>query len=373
MKLAAAFAFAAFLLLLAQLAQAAGPGDFKTKYGMAFQNRLDDWWTIAVAAILASVFFNTLVYMAGMATESQHLKNYAKAEFLQVTASSFMIFFASALLYDLSSGGSAMDLMAETLGTGQSTIDCAAVEGGKFGIWNDYSNFGSGPMGAFKCKVQEKIDALERAYNNQVETNKADERAASVCINLFSVPVYCGDWDLGLHTQVEKAHLVSTKIVGLLMPLHAQFVLAEYMQKNMLTVFLPLGLLLRIFQVTRGVGGLFIAMAIGFFFIFPTFFLLTDPTFVKADARVDDMQQGMCFTGFKGASVVLAGVLTPTGTSQASALATASAEEMVFQLTIGTMFYPFVALVLTLAFIRAMTPLLGGDMGELMKMVSRLG
>ena len=37
------------------------------------------------------------------------------------------------------------------------------------------------------------------------------------------------------------------------------------------------------------------------------------------------------------------------------------------------MFYPFVALVITLIFIRAMTPLLGGDTGELMKMVARLG
>jgi hypothetical protein len=363
----------AFILLLSGLAHSGSAGDFKTKYGDTFRNRLDSWWNLGIAAILISVFFNALVYMAGMATESQHLKSYAKAEFLQVTASSMMIFFASALLYDLTSGGSAMDLMAAILGTGQSTIDCAAVSGGKFLIWNDYPSFGSGPIGAFKCKVQEKINALDAAYHNTVEANKADERFTSVCINLFSVPVYCGDWDLAMHTQVEKAHLVSTKIVGLLMPLHAQFVLAEYIQKNMLAVFLPMGLMLRIFPVTRGVGGLFIALAIGFFFIWPTFFLLTDPTFVKADARVDDMAKGMCFTGFKGATVVLAGVLSPTGGSGAGSLATASAEEMVYQLTIGTLFYPFVALVLTLAFIRALTPLLGGDMGELMKMVSRLG
>ena len=61
------------------------------------------------------------------------------------------------------------------------------------------------------------------------------------------------------------------------------------------------------------------------------------------------------------------------GAAAGETLALDNGKLLLFQLTISVMFYPFVSLVITLIFIRAMTPLLGGDMGELMKMVARLG
>ena len=35
------------------------------------------------------------------------------------------------------------------------------------------SQFGAGPMGAFKCKIQEKITALDNAYNNVYNSTSA--------------------------------------------------------------------------------------------------------------------------------------------------------------------------------------------------------
>jgi hypothetical protein len=102
--------------------------------------------------------------------------------------------------------------------------------------------------------------------------------------------------------------------------------------------------------------------------------MLTDPTFIKVNSPPDQpRQEGICFTGFRGSSVLLPGIVTVGGAGQLSDIATAQGLDLVYVLTISTVFYPFVALVLTLIFVRAMTPLLGGDMGELMKMVSRLG
>ena len=195
-----------------------------------------------------------------------------------------------------------------------------------------------------------------------------------MCYYLFGVPVWCGAWDLPTHQRVEQAHLLASKMTDISVSLNAQYVLAEYVQKNMLTVFLPFGLVLRIFPLTRGVGGLFIALGVGFFFVWPTFFMLTDPTFIKVNNPPDQpRQEGICFTGFRGSSVLLSGIVTVGGTGQQSDIALASGLDLVYTMTIGTVFYPFVALALTLIFVRAMTPLLGGDMGELMKMVSRLG
>ena len=115
---------------------------------------------------------------------------------------------------------------------------------------------------------------------------------------------------------------------------------------------------------------------IGFFFVWPTFFLLTDPSFVRVNEPANPSaanQVGMCFTGFRGASIVLQNVIGKDSEGGAAeTLAIENGKLLVFQLTTSILFYPFVALVITLIFIRAMTPLLGGDLGELMKMVARL-
>jgi len=382
-RLAPIFALAAFAILaFSGIAHAADAfEDYLGNQQKYFQNRVNSWWQIAVVAILICVFFNVLVYMLGSFLSSQEIKNYAKAEFLQVSASSLMIFFAVALLFTVTSGGgpdptnvSAFDFMGGLLGTGASSISCAAVPNGIFKIWEGDTQFGSGPIAAFKCKLQEKINALDNAFAKVAKYNGEKERLTSMCNYLFGVPVWCGDWNLDLHKEVEQSHLVAQKITDLSVSLHAQFVLAEYVQKNMLTVFLPFGLVLRIFPLTRGVGGLFIAIGVGFFFVWPTFFLLSDPSFVKVNNPPDQpTQQGLCFTGFRGSAVLLAGLVYNTESGEQSDLAIAEGKELVYMMTIGTMFYPFVALVLTLIFIRAMTPLLGGDMGDLMKMVSRLG
>ena len=368
------------LLLLAKLAFSSGGADFEAyvqAQHQAFQNRVDGWWQLAIIAILICISFNTLVYMLGFALESQEVKNYAKAEFLQVSASSLMIFFAVALIFEVSSGGvtvAAFDFMGDLLGNGDSSISCAAATGGRFILWKGDSQFGKGPIGAYKCKLQEKIDAVDNAYDAVKAGNMPVEETLSMCYYLLGIPVWCNSWDLPTHQRVEKAHLLASKMTDISVSLNAQYVLAEYIQKNMLSVFLPFGLVLRIFPLTRGVGGLFIAMGVGFFFVWPTFFMLTDPTFIKVNNPPDQpRQEGICFTGFRGSSVLMAGIATVGGTGQQSDIAIAQGTDLIYVMTIGTVFYPFVALVLTLIFVRAMTPLLGGDMGELMKMVSRLG
>ncbi|VVC01729.1 Uncharacterised protein [uncultured archaeon] len=326
------------------------------------------WLQLGVVALSICIAFNTLMYMAGSALQSEHLKKYAEGEFLHVTASSMLIFFSVFLLSQFMGPGGTGGFAQDYLGGG-SIVSCAAMPSGYYKIFIDDA-FGSGPLGAFKCKLQEKITALDKAYDNLFKENMGQERFTSLCISAFGVPVYCGDWSLQKHQQVEMNHLVANKIVGLLMPLHAEFVLVEYIQNNMLTVFLPLGLLLRILPVTRGVGGLFIAVAIGFYFVFPIFYILTDPTYVKIDQAAADMQAGMCFSGFKGVAVVLSSQYVNAGDT---GLALGNASELVFQLSIATLFYPFVAFVIAMIFIRAVTPLLGGDTGELMRMAMRLG
>ena len=363
------------LLILLASAHAADP-TFLTKYQNMFTNQMDNWQQMAMAAILIGVFFNALIYMFGRLIDSESMKRYAKVELLQVTASALMIFFAVELLFTLSTGSGITFITDNVIGS-ESYVSCGAENSGKFYIWHPGSRFGVGPIGAFKCKLQEKITALDKIYGDIVKKNKDKEIYTSTCFSLFSVPVYCGDWDIAVHQKVEQAHLLAAKIVGLLIPLHAQYALAGYIENNMLSVFLPLGLILRILPITRGVGALFISVAVGFFFIWPTFFILTDPTFVhvgETESPSQERQEGACFTGFKGTSILLSSVIGENSEAGAGeSFGLSDPGQLVFQLGVTAQFYPFVSLVITLVFIRVLTPLLGGEMGDLTRMISRLG
>jgi len=366
----------AALLILSALAFANQVDDMRNTYAGILGGRLTHWDGVAMAAVMICFLLAALVYMFGKAIGSDPLVRYAKTELLQVAASSLIIFFIVELLFTLSTG-SGFDFMVKVIGA-DSYIPCGAAPLGKFYIWSDNGEFGAGPIGAFKCKLQEKISGLEGAYGEVEKGNKWRERFTSTCFMLFSVPVYCGDWSMSMHKKVEEAHLLATKITSLLISLHAQYVLASYVEKNMLAVFLPLGILLRIFPLTRGAGGLFISMALGFFFIWPTFYLLTDPTFVHVDEPETpslDRQPGMCFNGFKGTAIILSQAIGGDDGAAASEgfASVENAKLLVYQLDVATQFYPFVSLVVTLAFMKFMTPLFGGDMGDFTRMVSRLG
>ena len=229
-----------------------------------------------------------------------------------------------------------------------------------------------GPIAAMECKLQEHINEINKMYNDIYTANLNAERKESTCVILFGTQVWCGSWDMAIHKSVEQAHLLGEKIVPLQIALHAQYALAMYIANNMLSVFLPLGILLRIFPFTRGVGGLFIAIAIGFYIVFPVMYVLFDPSLVRAEStRPSALMQDpdMCFVGFKGSVVVLSDI--PTVVRASGALYTEAGSRLA-QLTVNILFYPFIALALTLVFIRSAAPLLGGDTGDIMRAVAKL-
>ena len=182
-----AVAFALGLFILSNIVSADITGDFIQHFGGIFANHLSGWQWYAVLAISICFFFNIIVYMAGKALMSESLQRYALSEFMQVTASALMIAFAAQLMYSLATG-SGMDLMVDVIGS-NSVVACGAAPNGVFSIWQNDPNFGVGPLGAFRCKLQEKITALDGAYDKVYEGNKMNEVWASTCIMFFGIPV----------------------------------------------------------------------------------------------------------------------------------------------------------------------------------------
>jgi len=313
------------------------------------------WQSIALLAVLISFFIDATLLMLGYGFQLEGLKRWAKAELLQTTASALLVI----LLVSLVTLGLNTALGA-VIG-GESTIICE----GKQQTINE-----SGTIGFVKCKLCEEAVQLNQLYNQLFQKNLGVERAASVIVSIAGVPIY--DGQMVYFEDVQKAHFLGEKIVPLLVSLQAQWVLMNYISANMLMFFLPLGIILRIFPFTRGIGGLFIAIAIGLYVVFPTLYIMNDPTYVRTvSAPTEGDQFNQCYPGFGGV-VTLVSSFETGGDIGGTVLSYESTAELLAEVTINIMFFPFIAFAATIVFISVLTPLLGGDMGEMMTMITKV-
>ncbi|MDE1798681.1 MAG: hypothetical protein KGH63_04740 [Candidatus Micrarchaeota archaeon] len=332
-----------------------------------------NWYAFAMIALAICVLANALVYVAGRTFSLPSVERFAQAEFFQVTASAIMIVAVVFLLnagfdYIMSPGG-LLPSDTTTLCMGQSLkVYETQSPSGQF----------SGPLAVVQCKLQEKIDYTEALYALAWQNNANVESLTTECTYMLGIPVYCFDWDSALHAKMEQAHLLANRLVPLGISLHAQYMFVQYLANNMLAVFLPIGLVLRIFPFLRGLGGLMIAIAIGFYIVFPIAFILLDPSTVRPAASSLIPQTGApmpaCYNTFSGmVSSLTPASLTATTTGAAENLPDAQqlGQELA-KLQIEGFFNPLAALAVTLLFISAATPLLGGDSGEIMHFLTKV-
>ncbi|MFH0927657.1 MAG: hypothetical protein V1822_03695 [Candidatus Micrarchaeota archaeon] len=327
-----------------------------------------DWRPWALAAIAICILANTLVYVLARAFSMPSVERFAVSEFYQVTASAIMIF-VLVMVAD-----SAFGVVELVLPQGTATVCAGAAQD----VWAyQRSGWVMGPLGIVQCKLEEKIAYLEDLYNRAYENNRKVEWLTTSCVYFMSFPVYCFDWDTSLHAEMERSHYIANRIAPIAINLHGQYMFADYIAKNMLAVFLPLGILLRIFPVFRGIGGLFIAIAIAFYFVFPIAYIMLDPTTVRPPPSSvlpsnNMAEPNACFDSFSGFVDMI--TAPPQAISNAAA-ASGDPNQVGTELAkmqIEAFFYPLVSLGAAILFIVAIAPVLGGDSGNIMRFLSKV-
>ena len=344
-------------------AQSSGIGYYGE--GTGLQIRLTAWSGLITVAILAIVLVNALFYAIGHAFSIDSVKRYAESELLQVTVSTLLIALSVMILMVLT----AFALQAYK----NSNLSSCSELSGMFltfsqpPIETDPEN----PLDYVDCNVRAKILALENLYNVVYESNLPTERSAYSCQYLFGLQIYCGYFDL--QQEVETAHLYAAKIVPLLTLLQGERALIQYIGQNMLPIFMSLGLVLRMFQFTRGIGGLFIALALGFYFVFPLVYVVIDPTqFKDVASYVQPLPESVsqqCYDTFAGSVTLIS--LAQMDTNTIVSLFE-DIGGMLAELTLGVVFYPFIAFSVTLLFVNTTAPILGGDAGDIVRAVSKI-
>jgi hypothetical protein len=312
------------------------------------------WLPICMMAILVSALFNGLIFIIGKSISSQNLERYAISEMLNTAATAIM---AVILIASLTQ---ALDFVG---GMGSVTCDGEVIKA---------------PIDGDMCRTNEFLHKIGDKYDYVRDADHFPEIEYSLMVTLLGVPVYAGAWmNDAVFKEVETYHSIAYICVNLMIALSAKMFMLQYIKENMLTVFLPLGILLRTFHFTRGIGAFFMSIAIGFFFVYPTVCFIMDSSFAAAATEPslpDIISVGMCNIPMFGSFSFGSAALQSTSRSGAAAGISLSNDLATFVAeTQATLLYNnLVAFAIALTFIRFATTILGGDITPFLGMVGKL-
>ncbi len=92
----------------------------------------------------------------------------------------------------------------------------------------------------------------------------------STYLGLMGIPVFQGSWWSGIYKRVSEVQFLTQKGTELAFFLAAEYYVLDYISKYMLAIFLPIGIVLRAMKITRGIGALFISIAIALYYVYPS-------------------------------------------------------------------------------------------------------
>ena len=332
----------------------------------SFYQNWGGWTTIAVIAAITSIIINAILLMFGRGFSIKDLEKFAESEILQAGATALM---AISLIWLVSQA--------------QSYVYSSQLVRGTYNCFGEVRQLGqeegegfNDALDAARCSIQQKAQAIASIQERAISGN--DVRglfyAYNIQIGIIGITIYKGDYVTTLYKTLENWRFINNFATTLLVGLNSVSFLMLYVKRNMLTLFLPLGILLRGFYFTRGPGAFLMSLAIGMYFIFPILYVILDPAFIPTPVPPSALNppagSNLCYPTFTSASVMLSTVQQHvlsggTVTSQ-------SASEDLRKVYTTLLLHPLIALFLTLAFVRYLMTVLGGDTYELTKLVTKV-
>ncbi|MFA6035862.1 MAG: hypothetical protein WC759_02795 [Candidatus Micrarchaeia archaeon] len=318
--------------------------------------------SLALTIVMTLIFAIAVFYMLATAMRNERLKRWLVGELMQAFASALMIVGIVAIALFISQAS--LQLVSSTT---TSQFQATVTDWGLTGTGITGGNV-AGPIDYLQQKLVLTDALLDKEYQYVVNTNMHVERAEWTCFIFFGVEIKCG-WDL--HPKVEALHALAYKLVQLRIAVNAEMVLVQYILANFLSVLLPIGIVLRALPFTRGAGGLIIAIVLGFYFVFPLLFTLSDlalntqlhPPSIPAEI------QACVFNDNDAAFAATAADLPFVNSSDAIV---GNAREMLVALILDVILMPLLILAATVLFIRAISPMLGSESQDVVYGISKL-
>lgn len=345
-----------------------------------------EWIVVSILAVMIAFLLNLIIWMFAHAFNAQELERGAKAEMLQSAATAFLVIFIVFMLNSMQDFA-----IYQFFGSPESTVDCG---GHAIKLSQLQAEGNVGAMAVVKCRMIEQANELaklQKAVYESVDGVFSESTpfnvfgapysffnvfmALSIYNSVLAIPVFQGTYVDAWYSAAESYRLLNYLTTSFLIGLNALIVFIDYISQNMLAFYLPVGLILRSFQPTRGIGAFFIALALGMYFIYPVLFVITDPGFQKVDISLqkpNPAKPELCFPTFSGASTIT-DQQSQTGQDVSANLGSIKAGVIIFQkIYTVVMLRPFIILAITLIFVRYMMFLLGGEPYEIMRAVAKM-
>jgi len=329
---------------------------------------LDNWAPLSALAVATSLVIHTGFLMVAKAFSIKEFENYALSEILQALATAVMIGFLLVMV------NGALEL-AQTYIAGDVVCNGKALH---IGLGSEADSVMDEAYDAIRCRLQEKA-AVVASIQMDVTTSTQTFNYFNLMnlqASLLGITFLKGDWFNDLFKETETARITNNLATVILIGLNAQSSVLAYLKANALTTFIPLGLFLRSFYFSRGVGALFIAFGIGMYFIFPIFYVLLDPNFIPAPPVAEeesqaDFPQPYCYATMSSTVSVIQ-TLQAGGLGSTAVLKKENIRDELSKSYVELMLHPLVAFFLTMTFVRYMMTVLGSDSYELVRMASRV-
>jgi len=340
---------ALFALVLFVCATMAAEPWYQSEYGRVAEI-WNVWAPVAFAGVTVAFLVVAVAYMIAIGFDLPELKMWAKSEFYQALASAVLVGGFLALTWVMLDEG-----MAKILGQNVNPFKMADAYLSDLSVklqnlyrWNYFKNFGVEGISTISIYVNATgIDISPLA---------------------FLKPLI-----------IEPLHLANYYVIQFLIIIAMWQGILNFFKTSAFATFLPLGVILRIFPPTRGAGGLLIAIAIGFFIVFPTMFafimMMTEEENAlgeelkgeKASVGVDLAAFNACEHDIESAAKVAEEQTDPTILSKINTY-----YFFLPVIWLKILFYPLVVMAVTVTFIKVLSPLLGSDISEISQGLIRL-
>jgi len=316
-----------------------------------------DWAVICTTVALMSFFATVLLQMVAKAFSLQSLNMWVRAEYAQVAVSFLIIFFAVAMV---GAGYEVAKNITATLAGASGNIplqEAISAESLK------------NPVKIGQAYLDTLVKCEANMYSLIFIYNYPSEFFSKISLDVLGVESIGGGYALG--GMVSVFHYLANNLLYLALFNYVQFFILQFSQFTMLQVFLPIGLILRAFPVTRGAGGLITAFALGFAFVFPICYVLIVAMMPNTGAVCSQV----AVLGGEASSAD-APCLNNAGSQMVAYYKLKSEKGKMGGITeflgdtvnvffLQSMFYPLVALIMTFTFIRQTGSLMGADLAEI--------
>ena len=316
------------------------------------------WTTFAFTAVLIHFFLLAILYMVSKAFSIQDLYKWTKSEFAQALASAILIGLLFTLVGGESYGVQFLQNQAE-LAAGNILMPGAA------GATN--IEVRADPFVASYAYLRNMAECVKTKYMDEYKHNRKIERALSLSIHLmiagFVIPIDFQILMFSLYQQMILSHYLANNYTWLALAIYFQISFLKWIETSMFTVYLPIGLVLRIFPWTRGAGAALIAFAIGLYIVYPLMFVIVIANSGSApegcQAVPVSVEKNLCSSD-PSSFIDLIAAAKAEASLNSGTLGGPASSMIVFGY-----FYPMAILVVVFAFVRSLAPFLGADIAEM--------